>query len=208
MQALLVVDVQYDFVPGGNLAVPRGDEIIPVVNPLMDRFEHVLLTQDWHPAGHSSFASSHADKESFGFIEMDYGKQILWPDHCVQGSRGAELHEDLNVDRAELIIRKGFRPEIDSYSAFFENDRTTPTGLSGYLRERGIDVLYIAGLALDFCVHWSAVDGREQGFDVVVVVDASRPIDTEGSLREAMTNMHEAGVRLVSANDVQSIATA
>lgn len=206
MHALLVVDLQYDFLPGGRLAVPDGDAIIPVVNRLARHFDHVLLTQDWHPAGHSSFASSHEGKEPFEFIETHYGRQILWPDHCVQGSRGAEMHDELEADRAELIIRKGFRPEIDSYSAFFENDRTTPTGLSGYLRERGIDTLYVAGLALDFCVHWSAVDGRKEGFDVTVVREASRAIDTEGSLDEAMSNMRAAGVDLVSADEALAVA--
>ncbi|MEX0600441.1 MAG: bifunctional nicotinamidase/pyrazinamidase [Rhodothermales bacterium] len=206
MRALLVVDVQYDFLPGGCLAVPEADEIIPVVNDLIDHFEHVVFTQDWHPAGHDSFASSHEGHDPFDVIEVDYGNQILWPDHCVQGTRGAELHDDLDVDRAELIIRKGFRRDIDSYSAFFENDGTTPTGLTGYLRERGIDTLYVVGLALDFCVHWSAVDGSEQGFDVMVVEDGSRPIDTEGSLDEAMGNMESAGVKLVTAEEARAVA--
>lgn len=207
MRALLVVDVQYDFLPGGSLAVPKADEIIPVVNALIHHFDHVVFTQDWHPAGHSSFASSHEGHDPFDVIEVDYGDQILWPDHCVQGTRGAALHEDMDVDGGEVIVRKGYRRDIDSYSAFFENDGTTPTGLSGYLRERGIDTLYLAGLALDFCVHWSAVDGSEQGFDVMVVEDGSRPIDTEGSLEEAMGNMESAGVTLVSAEEARSVAS-
>ncbi|MEX2400621.1 MAG: bifunctional nicotinamidase/pyrazinamidase [Rhodothermales bacterium] len=206
MRALLVVDVQYDFLPGGSLAVPEADEIIPAVNDLIHHFDHVVFTQDWHPAGHDSFASSHEGHDPFDVIEVDYGDQILWPDHCVQGTRGAELHDDLDVDRAELIIRKGFRRDIDSYSAFFENDGTTPTGLTGYLRERGIDTLYVVGLALDFCVHWSAVDGSEQGFDVMVVEDGSRPIDTEGSLDEAMGNMESSGVKLVTAEEARAVA--
>jgi nicotinamidase/pyrazinamidase len=205
MRALLVIDVQYDFMPGGGLAVPNGDEIVPLVNRLMDRFDHVVLTQDWHPRGHSSFASSHA-KEPFEMVEMEYGEQILWPDHCIQGSRGAALHADLKVERAELILRKGFNPQIDSYSAFFENDGRTPTGLTGYLREREIESLYLVGLAFDFCVHWSAVDGREQGFEVVVVEDAARAIDTEGSLERARMRMGDAGVRLIPARDVPAAA--
>lgn len=204
MRALLVIDVQYDFLPGGSLAVPNGDEIIPVVNDLAESFEHVLFTQDWHPRGHDSFASSHDGRQPFDVIQTDYGDQILWPDHCVQGSRGAELHDDLDLDRAELILRKGFRRHIDSYSAFFENDRSTPTGLNGYLKDRGIETLYLVGLALDFCVHWSAVDGRADGFEVLVVEEASRPIDTEGSLEQAMQKMTESGVQFVSADETKT----
>lgn len=204
--ALLVVDIQNDFCPGGALAVPEGDRIIPVLNDLAARFDHVLLTQDWHPPGHHSFASAHPGRHPFDTVELAYGPQILWPDHCIQGTPGADFHPDFHVDRAELIIRKGFRPEIDSYSAFFENDHRTPTGLAGYLRERGIDTLYMAGLATDFCVHWSAVDGRRLGFEVYVVEDASRGIDTAGSMADALARMRAAGVGLVGAADVTAAA--
>ena len=202
MEALLVVDVQNDFCPGGNLAVPEGDAIVPTVNRLIDEFDHVLLTQDWHPRAHHSFASSHRGKDPFDTVEMPYGTQILWPDHCIQGTAGADFHPDLNVTAAELIVRKGFRPEIDSYSAFFENDHETPTGLTGYLRERGIDSLCVAGLALDFCVHFSAVDGRRQGLDVRVVQDASRAIDADGSLDRALQQMRDVGVSFVDSDAV------
>lgn len=204
MRVLLVIDVQNDFCPGGGLAVPNGDEVVPLINTIAEDFEHVLFTQDWHPAGHWSFASSHDGKEPFDAIELDYGEQILWPDHCVQGTAGANFHPDLNVHRGELIIRKGFRKEIDSYSAFFENDQRTSTGLTGYLRERGIDTLYLAGLALDFCVHWSAVDGRKQGFDVVVIRDATRAIDTEGSLDRAMRRMQDAGAEITTSDEIRA----
>lgn len=205
MRALVVTDVQNDFCPGGRLAVPEGDEIIPLVNALVEDFEHVIYTQDWHPAGHTSFASSHPGKKPFDRVEMSYGEQILWPDHCVQGTDGAAFHPDLDVTGGELIIRKGFRKRIDSYSAFFENDHDTPTGLTGYLRERGIDTLYLVGLALDFCVHWSAIDGRKQGFDVVVVEDATRAIDTDGSLEEAMLKMREAGAEMTRFDQIHSM---
>lgn len=205
MRALLVVDIQNDFCPGGSLAVPEGDEIIPLINDLAAEFDHVVLTQDWHPPGHSSFASSHEGKEPYDTVEMPYGEQILWPEHCVQGSEGAEFHPKLDVDKAELIIRKGFRPEIDSYSAFFENDHETRTGLTGYLRERGIDRLYIAGLATDFCVHWSAVDGRKQGFEIFVIEDASRGIDTNGSLAEAIKRIRESGSQIVTAKEAIAV---
>lgn len=201
MQALLVIDVQNDFCPGGSLPVPEGDEIIPLVNELAAQFDHVILTQDWHPEGHLSFASSHDGKEPYDTVRLPYGEQILWPDHCVQGSSGAAFHPALDTNKAELIIRKGFRKEIDSYSAFFENDQDTPTGLTGYLRERGIDTLYIAGLAFDFCVHWSAVDGRKQGFDVRVIEDASRGIDTEGSMDEARKRINASGARIITADE-------
>ena len=206
MRALLVIDVQNDFCPGGALAVPGGDEIVPVVNELIDGFDHVLLTQDWHPEGHHSFASSHDGKEPYDTVEMPYGKQILWPDHCVQDSAGAAFHPELNTTKAELILRKGFRPEIDSYSAFFENDQETPTGLTGYLRERDIDTLYLAGLAADFCVKWSALDGRDQGLAIHVIEDATRGIDTNGSLDRAWQEMDEAGVRVHSSDDVLATA--
>ncbi len=194
--ALLVIDVQNDFCPGGALAVPGGDEIIEAVNTMMDGFDSVILTQDWHPIGHSSFATSHSGKNPFDMIEMPYGQQVLWPDHCVQGTEGAAFHPRLRTD-ADLILRKGFRPEIDSYSAFFENDRTTPTGLEGYLRTRGIEQLTLVGLATDFCVHYSAVDAASLGFDVTVNTDACRAIDMEGSLANATQAMKNAGVTLV-----------
>ncbi len=194
--ALLVIDVQNDFCPGGALAVPGGDEIIEAVNTMMDGFDSVILTQDWHPIGHSSFATSHSGKNPFDMIEMPYGQQVLWPDHCVQGTEGAAFHPGLRTD-ADLILRKGFRPEIDSYSAFFENDRATPTGLEGYLRTRGIEQLTLVGLATDFCVHYSAVDAASLGFDVTVNTDACRAIDMEGSLASATQAMKNAGVTLV-----------
>lgn len=196
--ALLVVDVQNDFCPGGALAVPQGDQVVPVVNRLAERFQHVLLTQDWHPPGHGSFASAHAGKKPFETAELFYGTQVLWPDHCVQQTAGAAFHRDLAIARAELILRKGFDPAIDSYSAFFENDRKTPTGLSGYLRTRGFKRLFLAGLATDFCVHYSAVDGVALGFDVVVLEDGCRAIDLAGSLGAAKLDMSKAGVTLAT----------
>ncbi len=202
MRAFLVIDVQNDFCPGGALAVPGGDEVVPRINELAGRFEHVLLTQDWHPPGHLSFASSHAGKAPYETVKLAYGSQILWPDHCVQGTPGAAFHPELRLDRAELVLRKGFRRAIDSYSAFFENDHRTPTGLAGYLRERGVETLYLAGLATDFCVQYSALDGRAVGFEVYVVEDAVRGIDTQGSLEEAWRQMDAAGVRVVSAEEV------
>ncbi|PSQ88230.1 MAG: bifunctional nicotinamidase/pyrazinamidase [Bacteroidetes bacterium QS_8_64_10] len=199
MQALLIVDLQNDFCPGGALAVPEGDRIVPLVNRLAGQFEHVLQTQDWHPSGHHSFASVHEGREPFDTIQTSYGEQTLWPDHCIQGSKGAAFHPDLDTTDTELIVRKGFRREIDSYSAFFENDHETPTGLMGYLRERDIDTLYVVGLATDFCVKWTALDGAEQGFDVCVIEDAVRGIDQpEGTVEEAWNEMSEAGVRRTS----------
>ncbi len=200
--ALLVIDVQNDFCPGGALAVPDGDAVVPHINRLTGRFEHVLMTQDWHPPQHSSFASSHAGKNQFETIQMDYGTQVLWPDHCVQGTDGAALRSDLLVDRAELIIRKGFNRAIDSYSAFFENDHRTATGLTGYLRTRGLTRLFMAGLATDFCVYYSAEDARREGFEVVLIEDACRAIDLEGSLAAAMQAMRKAGVETVTAEAV------
>ena len=194
--ALLVIDVQNDFCPAGALAVPKGDEIVPVVNRLIPSFAHVLLTQDWHPPGHRSFASAHAGRKPFETAELAYGTQVLWPDHCVQLTPGAAFHRHLAAGKAELILRKGFRAEIDSYSAFFENDRKTPTGLSGYLRTRGFKRLFMVGLATDFCVHYSAVDGASLGFEVVVLDDACRAIDLAGSLDAAKAAMVQAGVRL------------
>ena len=194
---LLVIDVQNDFCPGGALAVAGGDAVVPVINRLAERFDHVVLTQDWHPPGHSSFATSHAGSAPFGTIAMPYGPQTLWPDHCVQGTAGAALHPQLMTDKAELVIRKGFRPAIDSYSAFFENDRTTPTGLSGYLRERGLKRIFLVGLATDYCVNFSALDARRLGFETVVVQSACRAIDLAGSLAAAQTAMAEAGVQAI-----------
>lgn len=193
-EALIVVDVQNDFCPGGALAVEGGDLIVPGINALMADFDAVILTQDWHPAGHSSFASHHAGKAPFEVIRMPYGPQVLWPDHCVQGSPGANFHPDLETDRADLIIRKGFDPAIDSYSAFFENDHATPTGLEGYLRTRGIDTLTMVGLATDFCVNFSAVDAAKLGFRVTVMQELCRAIDLDGSLAAALNGMSDAGV--------------
>ncbi|MVO15517.1 bifunctional nicotinamidase/pyrazinamidase [Parasedimentitalea huanghaiensis] len=192
-KALLVVDVQNDFCPGGALAVPGGDAIVPVINQMMAHYETVILTQDWHPQGHSSFASSHSDKSPFDTTPMPYGVQVLWPDHCVQGTNGAAFHADLRTD-ADLIIRKGFRPQIDSYSAFFENDQSTPTGLFGYLKERNIKDLTLVGLATDFCVAFSALDAVRLGFSVKVELDACRAIDMEGSLKAALEKMQNAGI--------------
>ncbi|UWQ95677.1 bifunctional nicotinamidase/pyrazinamidase [Rhodobacteraceae bacterium M385] len=193
--ALLVIDVQNDFCPGGALAVSGGDTIVPGINALMAEFPSVILTQDWHPAGHSSFASSH-DAAPMSLMQMPYGPQVLWPDHCIQGSIGAQFHADLTTDRADLIIRKGFNPAIDSYSAFFENDHTTPTGLEGYLRTRGITDLTLVGLATDFCVNYSAVDAAKLGFAVTVREDLCRAIDFDGSLEAARSAMQAAGVTL------------
>lgn len=193
---LVIVDVQNDFCPGGALAVPEGDAVVPAVNRLAAQFAHVILTQDWHPPGHLSFASSHAGKNPFETIELAYGAQILWPDHCVQGTEGAAFHRDLDVPHAELIIRKGFLRAIDSYSAFCENDRRTPTGLASYLHERGFERLTLAGLATDFCVLFSALDACEAGFEVAVAAGACRGIDLDGSLAGAMRAMAEAGVAL------------
>jgi len=199
---LLVVDVQNDFCPGGNLAVPNGDEVVPVINALAGRFRHVVLTQDWHPSGHQSFASSHPGRKAHETIEVAYGPQILWPDHCIQGTRGAELRSDLDIPHAALVMRKGFRPQIDSYSAFYENDRTTPTGLAGYLRERSLARLFVAGLALDFCVRYSAEDARREGFDVVVIEDACRGIDVGGSIKATLESFARLGVPTAKAEAI------
>jgi len=195
-EALIVIDVQNDFCPGGALAVEHGNEVVPVINSLIESFEHVVLTQDWHPAGHSSFASSHPGKNAFEMTDMPYGPQTLWPDHCIQGTPGADFHPGLRWTKAELVIRKGFRKEIDSYSAFFENDHKTPTGLSGYLRERGIGRVMLAGLATDFCVAYSALDAVKQGFAVAIAMDACRGIDLNGSMAAMTEKMREAGVEL------------
>jgi nicotinamidase/pyrazinamidase len=193
---LLAVDVQNDFCPGGRLAVPGGHEVAPLISNLAGRFRHVVLTQDWHPAGHASFASSHPGRRPQETIQAPYGPQLLWPDHCVQGTLGADFHPDLRVRHAELILRKGFHPQIDSYSAFVENDRATRTGLGGYLRERGFRRVFLAGLAFDFCVLWSAEDARRLDFSVVVIEDACRSLDLGGSEAAARDRMRAAGVEL------------
>ena len=203
---LIVIDVQYDFCPGGSLAVPDGDAVLPIINRLARRLPHMVLTQDWHPAGHNSFASSHPGKAAFDTVTVSYGEQILWPDHCVQGTKGAELHGELDVDRAELVLRKGFGREIDSYSAFFENDKSTETGLAGYLRERGAERLIMTGLALDFCVRYSAEDARRLGFGVVVVEDGCRAIDMEGSLAATRASFAELGVELRASGEIGAAA--
>jgi nicotinamidase/pyrazinamidase len=201
---LLIVDVQNDFIPGGALAVPEGDDIVPLVNRLARAFQHVILTQDWHTPGHVSFASSHAGKKPFETIELPYGTQVLWPDHCVQGTPGADFHRDLDVPHAELIIRKGYRRHVDSYSAFCEADGKTSTGLAGYLRDRGLEHVFLAGLATDFCVAWSALDARKRGFRATVVEDACRAIDTGGSLTKAWRDMAAAAVARVGSSAIEA----
>lgn len=193
-EALIVVDVQNDFCPGGALAVPGGDEVVEVINRIVGKFQVRVCTQDWHPPGHASFASSHPGKQPFETAELNYGTQVLWPDHCVQGAPGADFHPGLAADMADVVVRKGFRIGIDSYSAFFENDRTTSTGLDGYLRSRGVERLYFAGLATDFCVRFSAVDAAALGFSAVLFEDACRAIDLDGSLAAAMDEMRSCGV--------------
>jgi nicotinamidase/pyrazinamidase len=195
---LLVVDLQNDFMPGGALAVPRGDEIVPLVNRLAAQFAVVVLTQDWHPAGHASFASSHPGRRPYQKIRLAYGEQILWPDHCVQGSFGAAFHAGLDIPHAQLVIRKGHHRKVDSYSAFLEADRRTKTGLDGYLKSRGVKRVYCAGLATDFCVSWTATDALRFGLQAVVIEDACRAIDTGGSLAAAWQAMNKGGVRRVS----------
>ncbi len=194
--ALIVFDMQKDFGPGGALAVERGHEIFEPINAMMDNYGAVILTQDWHPADHASFADNHEGAAPFSLIDMPYGPQVLWPRHCVQGSEGADFHPKLHVDRADLILRKGFRTQIDSYSAFYENDHETPTGLSSYLNERGFARLSFVGLAHDFCVAWSAMDAAELGFEAHVIESATRAIDLDGSLEKARSDMREAGVVL------------
>jgi nicotinamidase/pyrazinamidase len=194
---LVVVDVQNDFCPGGALAVPGGDAVIPVIQRIAPLFKHIVLTQDWHPQGHCSFASSYPGKKPFEVMALAAGEQRLWPDHCVQGTRGAEIHPALRIDRAELILRKGFRKNVDSYSAFFENDHRTPTGLTGYCRERGLSRIFFAGLAYDFCVGYSALDARRYGLEAVVIRDACRAIDVEGSAAKMEAEFAEAGVKVV-----------
>jgi nicotinamidase/pyrazinamidase len=202
MNALLIVDIQNDFCPGGQLAVPDGNKIIPTVNHLSARFERVIFTQDWHPLGHHSFASTHNGKEPFDRVQMPYGEQTLWPDHCVQGSRGADFHPELITDRAQMIVRKGYRKKIDSYSAFFENDHQTRTGLRGYLKDRGITKLFICGLATDFCVKWSVLDGLDEGFDITVIEDAIKGIDLEGSVDTALDEMKHAGATFKTSGEL------
>jgi nicotinamidase/pyrazinamidase len=194
---LVVIDVQNDFCPGGALAVADGDAVIEAIHRIAPRFQHIVLTQDWHPANHSSFASAHPGKKPFEQIELSYGTQTLWPDHCVQGSKGADLHPALHLPQAELILRKGFRPQIDSYSAFFENDRITPTGLAGYLRERNLTRIFLAGLAYDFCVGYSALDARRLGLSTVVIRDACRAIALDGSVAAIEAEFAKAGVELI-----------
>ena len=200
---LIIIDVQYDFCPGGALAVPDGDAVVPTINALSARFAHRLLTQDWHPAGHLSFASSHAGKSPYATVKLAYGEQVLWPDHCVQGSHGAAFHQALDTEGCELIVRKGFRRDIDSYSAFYENDRATPTGLGGYLRTREFQRLFLCGLATDLCVAYSALDARREGFSVFVLEDACRAIDLDGSLASAWQEMTAAGVERINSSQLE-----
>jgi nicotinamidase/pyrazinamidase len=199
---LLVIDVQNCFTPGGSLAVKDGDAIVPLINKLAGGFEHVVLTQDWHTPGHVSFASSHAGKKPFETTSLPYGTQVLWPDHCVQGTDGANLHPALKIPHAELVIRKGYRKDVDSYSAFMEADGKTPTGLAGYLRERNLSRCYFVGLATDFCVAWSALDARKAGFEAAVIEDACRGIDVGGSLGKAWADMQGAGVKRLQSSDL------
>ena len=194
---LIIIDVQNDFCPGGALAVPEGDAVVTVINSLVQVFSHRILTQDWHPADHRSFASNHPGASVMQTAVLDYGPQVLWPDHCVQGSAGAEFHSGLETQGCEMIVRKGFRSEIDSYFPFYENDQHTSTGLAGYLRERGFQKLYLAGLATDFCVLYSALDGRKEGFEVHLIEDACRAIDLDGSLAVALDQMKRADIHLV-----------
>ena len=200
--ALLVVDVQNCFLPGGSLPVKEGDAVIPVINALAPKFENVVVTQDWHTPGHASFASAHPGKKPFETVRLPYGEQVLWPDHCVQGTPGAELSPHLRLPHAALIIRKGHHHAVDSYSAFMEADGRTPTGLSGYLKERRIERLFLTGLATDFCVAWTALDGRKAGFEVAVVEDACREIDLQGSLAKAWADMEGAGVRRIRSAEI------
>lgn len=199
---LVVVDVQYDFLPGGNLAVAGGDEIVPLINALAKKFKNVVFTQDWHPVDHISFASQHPGKAPFETVELDYGTQVLWPDHCVWQTHGAELSADLDIPHAQLIIRKGCNRAIDSYSGFQEADRETLTGLAGYLNERDVGRLFVVGLATDFCVAWTALDGAAGGFDVTVIEDATRAIDSNGSLAKAWADMEEAGVERIISREI------
>jgi nicotinamidase/pyrazinamidase len=202
--ALLVIDMQYDFMPGGALAVAEGDALVPLINRLGALFRNVVITQDWHPAGHISFAASHAGRAPFDSITLPYGPQTLWPEHCVQGTHGAALHADLAIDHAQLVLRKGCNAGIDSYSAFVEADRTTQTGLAGYLKERGIDSVFVVGLALDFCVAWSALDARAAGFNTWIVADACKAINLNGSLDKAWKDLQTAGVVRIESADLSA----
>lgn len=204
--ALLAVDVQNDFCPGGALSVPEGDAVVGPINRLIPAFEHVILTQDWHPPGHRSFASSHAGRRAYETVELSYGPQILWPDHCVQGTPGAAFHAGLNTAAAQVVVRKGTRRDVDSYSAFVENDHATVTGLGGLLRDLGVRRLFIAGLAFDFCVLWSAEDARRLGFEVAVVRDACRALDVDGSAAAARRRLDACGAALVSTPQISGIA--
>jgi nicotinamidase/pyrazinamidase len=197
---LLAVDIQNDYCPGGALGVPGGDKIVPIINKIARRFAHVLVTQDWHPPDHNSFASAHSGRKPYETIDAPYGSQVLWPDHCVQGTRGAEFHPALDLVHVELVLRKGYRRAIDSYSAFFENDHATPTGLSGYLHERGFQRLFLAGLAFDFCVLWSAEDAHRSGFEAVVMEDACRSIDIDGSVAAARSRLQALGAPCIASS--------
>jgi nicotinamidase/pyrazinamidase len=201
--ALLVIDVQNDFCPGGRLAVAEGDQVVPIINALAQRFDHVILTQDWHPARHISFATTHPGKKPFKSIQAPYGPQTLWPEHCLQNSPGAAFHPALDIPHAELILRKGFRGHIDSYSAFLENDHFTSTGLAGYLRERGLERLFLCGLAYDFCVRYSAVDGHNLGFETIVIEDASRPVGLAGSVEDTNADLAALGIRRMKAQELE-----
>ena len=200
--ALVVVDVQNCFLPGGSLAVKDGEQVIPIINRIAKAFDNIIMTQDWHTPGHISFASTHPGKKPFDVVRLPYGDQVLWPDHCIQGTEGAALSKDLDIPKAELIIRKGFHQDVDSYSAFLEADKKTETGLTGYLKERGITTIFVTGLATDFCVAWTAVDGRRAGLDVYVVEDACRGIDAMGSLAKAWFDMDKAGVKKIQSADL------
>jgi nicotinamidase/pyrazinamidase len=203
---LLVIDPQQDFCAGGQLAVPDGDVVIPLINQIATRFDHVILTQDWHPANHTSFAANHPGAKLYDQIALEYGPQTLWPDHCVQATPGAEFHPGLNIPQIEMILRKGFRPQIDSYSAFLENDKTTPTGLAGYLRERGFKRIFMAGLAYDYCVRFSAIDGIQAGFQAVVIEDATRAVSLANSVAETRREFAQLGVQQITAAELSSSA--
>ena len=199
---LLIIDVQIDFCPGGHLAIADGDAVVPLINQLIPKFDHVLLTQDWHPPNHRSFAAAHAHKQPYETTQAPYGPQTLWPSHCIQGTPGAEFHPDLNTTPAELILRKGFRPEIDSYSAFLENDHQTPTGLAGYLRERNLTRIFLAGLAYDFCVRYSALDGKQLGFETIVIQDATRPVNLPGSVESTNQDLNAQNIPKIQSTDI------
>jgi nicotinamidase/pyrazinamidase len=204
-EVLLVIDVQNDFMPDGALAVPRGDEVVPVINRLARGFGHVVLTQDWHPASHTSFAANHAGRKPFEMLALPYGEQVLWPTHCVQNTPGAALHPDLDIPHARAVIRKGHHPDVDSYSAFLEADRRTPTGLAGYLREAGVRRVWCCGLATDYCVAWTALDAASAGFEVALIEDATRAIDLNGSLDAAWRDLLAAGVQRVQVADLEGL---